>query len=151
MVGMGGAIYDTLGIVTRREPTTHAVTLGVRTEQNPYGAELAAMALTMRYFPHHLVGRQITVYTSNRGTLHSASQPKHQSGLASIEELYNAVHAARKRGNLFGMDPIPWGLRPKQKGRGSNTKSYRTWPATGRATPPGQIHGDKWCQDKERI
>jgi hypothetical protein len=45
MVGMGGAIYDTLGIVTRREPITYAVTLGARTKQNPYIAELAAMAI----------------------------------------------------------------------------------------------------------
>jgi hypothetical protein len=40
MVGMGGAIYDTLGLATRRErPIMYAVTLGARTEQNPYIAE----------------------------------------------------------------------------------------------------------------
>ena len=32
IVGIGGAIYDTLGIVIGREPTTYSVTLGVRTE-----------------------------------------------------------------------------------------------------------------------
>jgi hypothetical protein len=71
IVGIGGAIYDTLGIVTRREPIMYAVTLGARTEQNPYIAELAAMA--MRCLPHHLVGRQITIFTSNLGALLAAS------------------------------------------------------------------------------
>jgi hypothetical protein len=43
MVGMGGAICDTLGIVTGREPIACSVTLGARTEQSLYKAELAAM------------------------------------------------------------------------------------------------------------
>jgi hypothetical protein len=67
MVGMGGAIHDTLGIVTRGDPITYAVTLGAGTEQNPYTAELAAMAMAMRCLPHDLVGRQITIFTSNLG------------------------------------------------------------------------------------
>ena len=57
IVGMGGAIHDSLGIVTSREPITYSVTLGARTEQNPYTAELAAMAIAMKQLPRHLVGR----------------------------------------------------------------------------------------------
>jgi hypothetical protein len=79
MVGMGGAIYDTLGIVTRREPITYAVTVGARTEQNSYTAELAAVAMAMRRLPLHLVGRQITIFTSNLGALLAVGQPRHQS------------------------------------------------------------------------
>jgi hypothetical protein len=88
MVGMGGAIYDTLGIVTRREPITYAVTVGARTEQNPYTAELAAVAMAMRRLPRHLMGRQITIFTSNLGALLAVSQARHQSGQASIGEIY---------------------------------------------------------------
>lgn len=44
MVGMGGVIHDTLGIVKGKESITYSVTLGTRTEQNPYTAELAIMA-----------------------------------------------------------------------------------------------------------
>ena len=32
MVGMGGAIYDTLGMITTREPITYAVAIGSRRE-----------------------------------------------------------------------------------------------------------------------
>jgi hypothetical protein len=103
MVGMGRAIYDTLGLVSRREPITYAVTLGPKTEQNPYIAELATMAMAMRCLPHHLVGRQITIFTSNLGALLAASQPRHQLGQASIEELYNAAHALRKGGNSISL------------------------------------------------
>jgi hypothetical protein len=46
IVRIGGAIHDTLGIVTGREPTIYSVTLGVRTEQDPYTAELAATTTT---------------------------------------------------------------------------------------------------------
>jgi hypothetical protein len=56
MVRIGGAIYDTLGIVTRREPITYVVILGERTEQNLHVAELATMAMAMRCLPHYLVG-----------------------------------------------------------------------------------------------
>jgi hypothetical protein len=80
IVRMGGAIHDTLGMVTGREPITYSVTLGARTEQNPYTAELVAMAMAMKRLPQHLVGRQITIITSNQGALLATSQPRHQSG-----------------------------------------------------------------------
>jgi hypothetical protein len=73
MVGKGGAIHDTLGIVTSREPITYSVTLGIRIEQNPYTAELAAMAMAMKHLPPHLVGRHITIFTSNQGALLAVS------------------------------------------------------------------------------
>jgi hypothetical protein len=74
---MGGAIHDTLGIVKGREPSIYLVTLGARTEQNPYTAELAAMAMAMKRLSLHLVGRQITIISSNQGALLATSQPRH--------------------------------------------------------------------------
>jgi len=65
MVEMREAIHDTLSIVTDREPITYSVTLRARTEQNPYTAELTAMAMAMKRLPLHLVERQITIVTSN--------------------------------------------------------------------------------------
>ncbi|KAH9203026.1 hypothetical protein DL95DRAFT_529820, partial [Leptodontidium sp. 2 PMI_412] len=85
---MGGAIHDTLGIVTGREPITYSVTLGARTEQNPYTAELAAMSMEMKRLPQYLVGRQVTIISSNQGDLLATSQPRHQSGQTSIKEIY---------------------------------------------------------------
>jgi hypothetical protein len=84
----------------------YAVTLRARTEQNPYIAELAAMAMAMRYLPCHLVDRQITIFTSNLGALLAASQPRHQSGQAKKGRQFN----------LPSIGPIPRVFRSKQEG-----------------------------------
>ena len=87
VVGMGGVIYDTLSSRTNEEPITYAITLGTRMEQNPYTAELEAIAMAVRCLPMRMVGRQITIFTSNQGALQAISQPRHQSGQSSIKEI----------------------------------------------------------------
>jgi hypothetical protein len=143
MVGMGGAIYDALGIVTRRDPITFAATLGPRTEQNPYIAELAAMAMAMRCLPHHLVGRQITIFTSNLGALLAASQPRHQSGQSSIEELYEAAHVLRKGGNSIFLVWVP--------SQGEFDLSRRAKEAARKATEPGRSPEGQYRQAKSTV
>jgi hypothetical protein len=98
MVGMGGAIHDTLGNTPNREPVIYSVTLGTRAEQNPYTAELAAIVMAMRCLPPRLLRRQITIFTSIQAALLAVSQPKHQSGQASIGQvLQGGPHAERRR------------------------------------------------------
>ena len=99
IVGMGGAIHDTLSNEPNQKPITYSVTLGTRTEQNPYTAELAAMAMALRRLPPSLGGRQITIFTSNQAALLAVGQPKHQSGQASIKEVYRASSTLRTRGS----------------------------------------------------
>jgi hypothetical protein len=65
MVRMGGAIHNTLSIILSRETITYLVTLGLRTEQNPYTAELIAIAMVIKRLLLHLVGRQIIIFISN--------------------------------------------------------------------------------------
>jgi hypothetical protein len=65
-VGMGRIIYDIFSILQNREPIRYSVTLGGRTEQNPYAAKLAAMAMAVTLLPVDLVRRQITTFTSNQ-------------------------------------------------------------------------------------
>ena len=77
MVGMGGAIYDTL---SNREATIYLVTLGPRAEQNLYTAKLAAILMATGCLPPDLQGRQITIFSSNQAALLALSQPKQQSG-----------------------------------------------------------------------
>ena len=48
MVGMGGAIYDTLSNTLNSEAVTYSITLGLRVEQNLYTAELAAISMAIR-------------------------------------------------------------------------------------------------------
>jgi ribonuclease HI len=104
IVGIGGAIHDTLGI---REPSAFSVTLGARTEQNPYTAELAAIAMAMKQLSPDLIERQIAIFSNNQGALLATNQPKHQSGQTSIKEIYEAVSTLRKRGNSIRTIWIP--------------------------------------------
>src|SRR5207244_1018779 len=107
IVRMGRAIYDTLGNMQNGKPTTYSVTLRTRTEQNPYTAELAAIAMAMRCLPLFLVGRQITIFTSSQSTLLTVSQPRNQSSQISIGQVYNTVHTLRKRGNRVLISWVP--------------------------------------------
>lgn len=99
LVGMGAVILDSPGMASNSEPVTYSITLGMRTETNPYVAELAAIAMAMRGLPQHLVGRQITIFTRNQAALLALSQPRRQSGQTSIREVYETVRELRRRGN----------------------------------------------------
>ena len=140
-----GRSHPTLGIVTGREPITYSATLGARTEQNPYTAELAAMAMAMTQLPLHLVGRQITIISSNQGALLATSQPRHQSGQTSIErDLRNSFHTEKWRQfYLHDMDPVSGELRTKQESKGSSTASYRAGSNTAKAMSASQVHNHK--------
>lgn len=140
MVGMGGVIHDTLGIGTGREPITYSVSLGARTEQNPYTAELAAMEMAMKRLPLHLVGRQITIISSNQGALLATSQPRHQSGQTSIAEIYEVASALRKGGNSISMIWIPSQESFDLSGRAKEAARQATEPGQ---TPPVQCYQAK--------
>ncbi len=99
MVGIGGITYDTFGIVQNGEPTRYSFALGNRTKQNPYSAELAAMATAVKRLLPDLMGRQIIIFTSNQAALLAVSQPRQQSGQASIGQIYDAVRALKEGAN----------------------------------------------------
>jgi ribonuclease HI len=113
-IGMGGVTWNTLLGRSIGVPYGYSVTLGARTEQNPYTAELAAIAKamadiveTMRGRPHLFQGRQITVFSSNQTALLSVSQPKQLSGQTSIRQIYDATRSLRERGNQVLMVWVP--------------------------------------------
>jgi hypothetical protein len=58
IVGMGGSARDTLFNGVGEEVTRYAVALGTREEQNPYTAELAAIAMTLRSMSPGTLHRQ---------------------------------------------------------------------------------------------
>ena len=107
MVGMGGAIYDTYSRMPSGQPITFAVTLGPRTEQNPYVAELEAIAMAVRGLPPHLIGREITVFTSNQAAIQVVNQPKHQSGQHSVTHIYEEDRRLRDGGNRVLLRWVP--------------------------------------------
>lgn len=131
IVGMGGAIHDTLHNEPNQKPVTYSITLGTRTEQNPYTAELAAIAMAMRHLPPSLTRRQITICTSNQAALLAVGQPKHQSGQASIKEVYHAASTLRTRGNHVVIAWVP--------SQGEFELGKKAKEAARRATEEGQI------------
>ena len=107
IVGMGGTICDTFGMVQNGELIRYSATLGKRTEQNPYVAELVSIAGALKRLPTDLIGRHITVFTSNQAAILAVSQPQEQSGQTSIREIYDIVRKLRTRGNLIRIMWVP--------------------------------------------
>ena len=140
MVGMGGVIHDTIGNMPSGEPITYSITIGTRTEQNPYTAELAAIAMVIRCLPPSLIGRQVTIFTSSQAALLAISQPRHQSGQVSIGQVYDAVRTLRKGGNQVLISWVP------AKGEFELSKKAKT--AAQQATEQGRLPREQPYQAK---
>ena len=116
---MGGIIRDTVDIIQNGEQIKYSATLGRRTEQNPYAAELVAIAAAVGRLPADLMGRQIAVFSSNQVALLALSQPRQQSGQSSIGEVYNVVRVLKRRGNLVRLVWLPFNadFEPSRKAK----------------------------------
>ena len=103
-VGMGGSMRDTRINDTDETITSYSVTLGTRTEQNPYTAELAAIAAAFEMcVPPLTRNRQITILSSNRSALAAIRQPQQQSGQSIIQEIYDMACIFKEGGNHVSM------------------------------------------------
>ena len=131
MVGMGGAIHDTFDNIPNGEPVLYSATVGTRAEQNPYTAELTAMATALRYLPRHFRRRQITIFTSNQAALLAVSQPGRQSGQSSIGQIYKATRTLQEGGNCVRILWVP--------ARGDFELGRKAKEAARRATEQGCI------------
>jgi hypothetical protein len=89
------------GIVKFKESAAQSVSLGTKVEQNPYTAELEAIAVALGSLPVYILSRQITIFTCNQGAVLAISQPRHQSGQNSIGRIYTAVSLLREQGNFI--------------------------------------------------
>jgi len=76
IVGIGGSIRDTLFNRTGEAVTRYAVALGTREEQNPYTAELAAIAMALKNMPPGTLHRHVTVITRCLSALVVIRQPR---------------------------------------------------------------------------
>ena len=79
VVRLGGAVRDTTAEVLDK-PVSYSTTLGTKTEQSPYTAELAAVAMAVACPPVPLHNKTITILTSNQAVLSAISHPQQQSG-----------------------------------------------------------------------
>jgi hypothetical protein len=79
VVGIGITIYNTSS--TKGAPSvTLSTTLEAQTEQNPYTAELAAIAKAISCVLLSLPRGQIVIVSSNQAALKAISKPHHQLG-----------------------------------------------------------------------
>ncbi|KAI3277363.1 transcriptional regulator family: Zinc finger, CCHC-type [Penicillium roqueforti] len=94
------------GMATEKQPPryrklklkTLSVTLGARAEQNPFSAELAAMAHALKM----VVGikdYRITLLTSNKAAALTLRNPRRQSGQELVCQMYKLMRRLRRNGN----------------------------------------------------
>ncbi|KAK4151067.1 hypothetical protein C8A00DRAFT_36296 [Chaetomidium leptoderma] len=105
-VGMGGVVRIPLSIPGGPRDETFNVTLGPRTEQNPYSAELAAVGhalMLLRNVRYH----RIILATSNKAAVLSLKNPRQQSGQQYIYKAYAAMKAVRDAENTLSIVWIP--------------------------------------------
>jgi ribonuclease HI len=107
MVGMGGIARDTLFSRTSETVTSYAVALGTREEQNPYTAELAAIAMALESLPASVRHRHITIITRNQSALAAIRQPRQQSGQDIIRRIYELTRLHQQRGNTIDLQWVP--------------------------------------------
>jgi hypothetical protein len=143
MVGMGGAIFDTYGRMPNRQPITFAITLGPRSEQNTYVAELEAMAVGIQAVPPYLLRREITIVTSNQASLQVVSRPKQQSGQVIVMRIYDAVRELREGYNRV---LLMWAPAQQEFHLGKEAKK-----AARKTTEAGRLPQKQFCNAKSTI
>jgi ribonuclease HI len=107
MVGMGGIGRDTLFSMASETVAYYSVTVGTREAQNPYTAELAAIARALENLPAGVCHRHITLLTRNQSALAAIKQPRQQSGQGTIRQIYKLARLHQQRGNSVDFLWIP--------------------------------------------
>ncbi|KAJ5865178.1 uncharacterized protein N7529_007094 [Penicillium soppii] len=106
LVGFGVAIEKQPPRYRKVRLKTLSVTLSARTEHNPFSAELAAMAHTLKT----LVGLKdfrITLITSNKGAALMLKNPRPRSGQEFVCQIYKLMRRLQKHGNQISVRWIP--------------------------------------------
>lgn len=115
-----------------------SATLGSRQEQNPYTAELGAIAGALRALPLETTHRMIVIFTCNKAVVVTLGQPRQQSGQEEMGRIYNAVKELRSKGNKIKVlwkpvdDDFPLARMAKEAARRStesNSPTKRTFRA----------------------
>ncbi|OAQ57451.1 reverse transcriptase [Pochonia chlamydosporia 170] len=78
-------------------------------EQNPYTAELAAIAMALKCMPSGLHHRDLTVMTSNRSALQVIRRPRQQSGQCTICQIYERTQYLQRRRCSVSLTWVPAG------------------------------------------
>ncbi|KAJ5264436.1 hypothetical protein N7505_007229 [Penicillium chrysogenum] len=115
LVGFGVAIEKQPPRYRKLKLKTLSVTLGARAEQNPFSAELAAMAHALNM----VVGvkdYRITLLTSNKAAALTLRNPRQQSGQELVRQLYKLMRKLRRNGNQINIRWISTSEDNKMRG-----------------------------------
>jgi hypothetical protein len=102
VVGIGGAIQLSPLVQEGSGLLTFSSTLGMRSEQNPYSGELAAMAHALSLLSK-LRFCSIVLLTSNRAAILTLRQPRQQSGQEHVRHIYESMRTLWKNGNVIAI------------------------------------------------
>ncbi|KJZ67989.1 hypothetical protein HIM_12623 [Hirsutella minnesotensis 3608] len=98
MVGIGGVVYSTSHDRPDMVLTSYSVCLGTAEEQNPYTAELAAIAMALMCAPTGPPCREVTILASSRSALEVIRRPRTQSGQCTVRQIYGHANRLMRRG-----------------------------------------------------
>ncbi|OAQ60858.1 reverse transcriptase [Purpureocillium lilacinum] len=84
----------------------HSFTLGLRTEQNPFSGELAAIAQALRCLPE-IRNRSVEVLTSNKAAVLTLRNPRQQSGQQYVDSIHETIGVLRDQGNAVTVTWVP--------------------------------------------
>lgn len=130
MVRVSGVSQIHAAVQGNSERVAFSFTLGLRTEQNPYSGELAAMACALRSLPA-MRDRNVTVITSNKAAVLSLGNPRQQSGQEYVQLIYEVIEKLRQSGNRVVIEWMPMNedheLLKLAKGERQATKNC-AWP-----------------------
>jgi ribonuclease HI len=107
VVGVGGAVKLPVSMRGGSRLETFSVTLGVRSEQNPYSGELAAMEYALRRALPCFKYRCVSLITSNKAAALSLKQPHRKSGQVYIRCIYDLIDELREDGNVVKVLWLP--------------------------------------------
>ncbi|OJZ80464.1 hypothetical protein ASPFODRAFT_53283 [Aspergillus luchuensis CBS 106.47] len=106
MVGFGVAIEKQPPRYRKLKLKTFSMTLGARSEQNPFSAELAAIAHTLNGLVG-LKGFRLRLLTSNKAAALTLQNPRQQSGQGLVCLTYKSINRLRRKGNHIKILWIP--------------------------------------------
>ncbi|EED11555.1 conserved hypothetical protein [Talaromyces stipitatus ATCC 10500] len=116
MVGMGDSIKDTQVNSADDVLTSYTTTLSRQTEQNPYTAELEAIAAGLKRIPPWVFNKQVTILSSNRSTLGAIGQQRQQSGQTS---------SGKGKCGQLTLGPSTYGFCIKTESKNGRSRSTR--------------------------
>ncbi|KAJ5559512.1 hypothetical protein N7513_001911 [Penicillium frequentans] len=106
LVGFGVAIEKQPPRNRKLKFKTLSITLGARAEQNPFSAELAAMAHVLKMVAE-IKDYTITLLTSNKAAALTLRNPRRHSGQELVCQMYKLMRRLRRNGNRISSHWIP--------------------------------------------